>query len=376
MDASGSIRLYLEFEELCAELFRDLGYDVLRSYVEPALGLGPRVEWDIFASRHSERVYAEVKLVRRYQAPLERLRNFASKISQGTHYRSLRPTSAGRTIPLLIIDAIAEESHVKWIRAEFGVTVWDRKQVTAQARTASEELAQRFETFFAGSPRRDPISQSESGPGAAEATVLADEAAAAVVESGPAGRARELTERLANTKPGKVQAKHYEALCKDVIDYLFGDDLVDPRTQRHTRDGVDIFDITYRVGSSHPFWGTLTRDFLSRIILFECKNYSKSIGAQQIFSTERYLSASALRTTCFILSRRAPSKHAESAAFGAIRESGKWFVFLDDNDLKTMMELRESQLRIAEGDSADFYANDPTVYLDQKIYDFLSALPR
>ena len=85
------------------------------------------------------------------------------------------------------------------------------------------------------------------------------------------------------------------------------------------------------------------------------------------------MSVGALRPICFVLSRRPVHEHAELAAFGAMRETGKLLIFLSDEDLKTMIRLRAAQLR-EEPSRRD--SNDPTIYLDQKIYDFIARLPR
>jgi hypothetical protein len=174
---------------------------------------------------------------------------------------------------------------------------------------------------------------------------------------------------------GKKGAKRYENLIEEIINYLFDDYLLDPRPQSRLEDKLSILDVIYRVRPGHPFWDTLTRDFRARVMVFECKNYSQPIQPDQVYSTERYVSAGALRPICFLVTRKKPHKHAELAAFGAMREGGKLFVFLDDQDLCEMLKVRDVQLRL-EKDDDSYFDNDPTIVLDQKIYDFLGRMPR
>ncbi len=128
----------------------------------------------------------------------------------------------------------------------------------------------------------------------------------------------------------------------------------------------------------HPFWDTLTRDFRTRAIIFECKNYSEGITPSQIHSTERYVNVGALRSVCYLVSRKEPHQNAELAAFGAMREGGKLFVLLHDKHLEQMLDIRQTQLRreTAEGAMRRDFGNDPAEILDQVIYEFLTHVSR
>jgi hypothetical protein len=110
-------------------------------------------------------------------------------------------------------------------------------------------------------------------------------------------------------------------------------------------------------------WETLRVDFRTRSILFECKNYKDPITADQVYSTERYLFSGALRTVCFLISRKHPDEGCKRAAQGALREAGKLILLLSNQDLITMLKLK------AEEDG-------PTSYLDEKIWKFITTLPR
>jgi hypothetical protein len=110
------------------------------------------------------------------------------------------------------------------------------------------------------------------------------------------------------------------------------------------------------------------------VVIFECKNYAGQVGPQHSYTTERYVGVGALRPICFLLSRQPPHEHAELAAAGAMRETGKLLVFLSDVDLIAMLKIKDVQL--ARTTNIPKPDNDPTIVLDQKIYEFIARLPR
>ncbi|WP_198148460.1 hypothetical protein [Elstera litoralis] len=220
-----------------------------------------------------------------------------------------------------------------------------------------------------------PQTTPNSAPQLAHMMTNKQEASEYETDSEVAPKGRELIDKLSKIPGGTKSSKDYEAICRDIIDYIFGRDLRDGRSQKRTSEGGDIFDLIYRVSPKHPFWITLTRDFRARVILFECKNYTDPIDPVQVFTTERYLSASALRPICFVLSRKPVNKNAIMAASGAMRESGKLLVFLSDDDLGKMLLAKDAQ--IEKGGSLEYMEeNDPAEILDQIIYDFIAGIPR
>ncbi|HWY97901.1 MAG TPA: hypothetical protein VNY36_02340 [Bacteroidia bacterium] len=104
---------------------------------------------------------------------------------------------------------------------------------------------------------------------------------------------------------------------------------------------MHIFDLVCRIGSQHNFWVDLSKDFHTRYIIFEFKNYTNNIKQGQIYTTEKYLFTTALRSVGFIISRIGPDRNAQVAAKGALRESGKLIVNLTDSDLCEMLTLKD-----------------------------------
>lgn len=350
--------MWERFEELVAKVFEARGCDVQLRVSRPYGPVGTFRSVDVVA-RNAEGtvVPIETKLSVHDSVSLNELREVASRTS------GLR-RSAKNAKPLLVYGVRVESARREWAEDEFQIEIWDRTTLLANAGAIASELID----FFALLDGQQGSWARRQAPAAViQADVAPDR------RSDPIGTS--LIESLKALPSGKRHAKTYETICRDVIDHLFGEDLKDVRSQQRTSDGLDIYDLVYRVSPKHPFWLTLTRDFRARVVLFECKNYGKSIGAMQVFTTERYLSASALRPVCFVLSRKPPHRHAIRAASSAMRETGKLLVFLSDEDLIQMLRAKDAQLRDG-GSPAEMQANDPTEILDQTIYDFIAGISR
>ena len=130
-----------------------------------------------------------------------------------------------------------------------------------------------------------------------------------------------------------------------------------------TDDSLSRYDLISRIVSVDDFWRTLVHSFNSRYILFEFKNYSDQLPASQIYSTERYLYPKALRAVSMIIARQGASQNALTAAKGALRESGKLILILNQEDIEEMVRRKD------RGDS-------PSDYLSDKLDEHLISLSR
>jgi hypothetical protein len=341
--------LYLPFENLVAEVLEKHGYRVHRDMSEVRdQGI------DIVATNGlGANIPVQLKMFANQQITLGQLRDACSLASWTRRFARL-----GR--PILVVSGLVNPQHLTWAYTEYGIDIWDRTELRNRA-PIGDPLRDKLEKLFA---------EIDAPPARAEA-----ELPAAVEDKTPEPsaepRGESLIDRLRAIRPGNKTSKAYEEVCHAIINYVFGDDLKDARSQSRTEDGLNIFDIIFRISPKHPFWVNLTRDFRARVVLFECKNYKEPIGQAQVYMTERYLCSDALRPICFVLSRHQPHAHAMEAASGAMREAGKLFVFLSDDDLVQMIKMKDAQLQAGGGEG-----NDPTEVLDQKIYDFIASMPR
>lgn len=361
-DASIAYQRYRRFEDLCAAILADAGFEVERE-VETSRR-GTRI--DIVATpTDDEPRFIEVKYSSLPSVSLGQLRDWAARVA-GTYGDEDLPR------PVLIVSGKANPARRDWAEAEYDVEIWDRPRLREMA---TPKRLEELETFFAEHDRTLGRTVSTMRTLEMLDAPEPEPTASPVPETPRTPEGPKLLKRLEDLAPGKGAAGDYEFLCQEIIQYLFGDWLLDPRRQHRIEDGLNILDIVYRVDPRHHFWATLTRDFRARVVVFECKNYTDPITPMQVFTTERYMSVNALRPLCFMLTRKAPHAHAELAAFGALRESGKLLIMLNDEDLVQMIKVRDAQLLEEPGTPA-WDQNDPTIILDQKIYDFVARCPR
>ena len=92
---------------------------------------------------------------------------------------------------------------------------------------------------------------------------------------------------------------------------------------------------------NNGIWKFLISFYHTKFVVFEYKNYSECISQNLIYITEKYLFPVALRNVAFIISRKGFDQNAEKAALGCLRESGKLIVSLNDDDLITMLSMKE-----------------------------------
>jgi hypothetical protein len=173
----------------------------------------------------------------------------------------------------------------------------------------------------------------------------AAEATAGTSESRNVSRkGHELCEALKAVPVGLKYAKKFEEMALAAIEYIFKDDLTAWSPQKATDSKISIFDVVARIAITeepHDFWTTVLNQFRSRYIIFEFKNHTGLIKQGQIYTTEKYLYLTALRSTAIIITRKGGDKNALSAARGALREHGKLILILTVDDICAMLHYRD-----------------------------------
>lgn len=86
---------------------------------------------------------------------------------------------------------------------------------------------------------------------------------------------------------------------------------------------------------------TVENRLSSRYVVFEFKNYTEEVGQGQVLTTEKYLLPLAFRSLAIILSRKGANNSASKSTEGAMRESGKLILILDDDHLHKMLEMKD-----------------------------------
>lgn len=168
-----------------------------------------------------------------------------------------------------------------------------------------------------------------------------------------------LAQRLSNTCPGKDGWSEFEELCEASFKLLFSGHITAWRRQNRTDDGLNRMDLIGRIRTSEDsFWSSLERDFRTRYVVFEAKNYEDPIKQGQVLTTEKYLFTKALRSVAIIVARQGASDSALKAAKGSLREHGKLVMILSMKELCSLLE------RLDQGDSPE---NELFSKLDQML---------
>ena len=164
---------------------------------------------------------------------------------------------------------------------------------------------------------------------------------------------------------GRLTFTKYEKLCYKLLKNAFSDDLALWREQQKSNKDLYRFDLLCRIkdGNQKTFWSILERYFNSKYVIFEFKNYSERITQKEIYTTERYLYAKALRSVAIIVSANGYEENAYWAAKGSLRENGKLIMLFDTKDLIAMNKMKIEQ-------------EDPANYLLDRLDDLLLNLEK
>lgn len=163
-----------------------------------------------------------------------------------------------------------------------------------------------------------------------------------------------LIKEMESCVAGRPFFRKYEELCVELLRNIFSDDLALWRVQENSNNDLYRFDLFCRIkdGNQKAFWAILERYFKSKYIIFEFKNYSTEITQREIYTTERYLYAKALRSVAIIVSANGYNSNAYWASKGCLRENGKLILLLDSKDLIEM-----NRIKLDNEDPSDYLLN-------------------
>ena len=164
---------------------------------------------------------------------------------------------------------------------------------------------------------------------------------------------------------GKEMARAYEVLCCEMFKQIFSESLTLWKEQPKSNNGLYRFDLLCRIkdGNQRTFWSILEKFFNSKYVVFEFKNYGKPITQSEIYTTEKYLYAKALRSVAIIVTQNGYDENAAWAAKGCLRENGKLIILLNTDDLIHMSEMKVKQ-------------EEPSDYLMEKLDNILLELEK
>ncbi|WP_293744885.1 hypothetical protein [uncultured Pedobacter sp.] len=267
---------------------------------------------------------------------------------------------------LLIISSVISPSLKREIFDDSGVVVWDAAVLLSLAYEHStiyyelENLLSRaYGSIFTSFTKLDIINKvfilSEFHNAASPKTKVPIKAKGA-----------ELCEQLKKIIIGRPGAAAFERKCVEILKYLFDNDrdLTLWETQPTTEDGLHRFDLLTRIiAHQQTFFTEIGDDFHSRYVLFEFKNYKERITQAEIYTTEKYLFLTALRSISVIIARNGFDLNSYKAAKGALKEHGKLILIISGADLCEMLNDKD-------------LGNEPSALLRRKVDELLSKLTR
>lgn len=173
----------------------------------------------------------------------------------------------------------------------------------------------------------------------------------------------QLISSLSDLPAGKAHWKRYETLMIEILKFLFEDDLKGWYTQYGSENKLNRYDCVCGIKKTTEFWSLLIEQLKSNYLLIEFKNYSDEISQGEVLTTEKYLFENAFRKVALIFCRKGANHSAMEMCMGAMRESGRLILVLNDQDVVEMILSKEN-------------GSDPSDYLHQKVDDFLMKLSR
>lgn len=315
-----------QFEVLIEELFDFYGCSTKRESLQ-------RDEmYDIYAQKNNIKFYIEVKTVRQMIVGKETISK-AIDISQNIELQSNERF-------VLVVANIVPNKMKKQLREYKNLLVLDISNLLFMVRK-SERLKTKLLSLLEFSV--DEIEHQKPD----DLITLLGESDNILTEK---EIIKELISEIKEWKPIEKKSGEYENLCYRVLNILFAPDLSLWKEQQKSNEDLYRFDLICKIKDniSEAFWGFIERYFNSKYIIFEFKNYDKKISQKEIYTTEKYLFAKALRCLAIIISCYGEDNNSKKAIKGTLRENGKLILSLSNDDLITMLEGKLSGVSPAE----------------------------
>jgi len=345
-DLSSPMMYGLAVEGFCARLVTSLGFKIHNAG-------GNHSYPDLVASFQGRLVYFEAKT---YRSKTIQKTDINRAISEMLRAKGRRERTEQAAEYCLILFANVSDEQKAACYEECGITLWDTSNVLYFVRDNRQLLDELLRIVLF------PVGSIEPAVPIGWGRLLRASTATPPFVAGH-DVSDELGRRLSRCKAGKTQAAEYEAICSDIIGYLFGSEFTIQSPQHRTSDELFRMDMLCTLKGSCAFWEFLIRHYNSRFVVFEFKNYSAALSQNYVYITEKYLFNAALRNVAIIISRNGFSRNADVAAEGCLKEHGKLVLDVTDKDLIKMLQMKAS-------------GEEPSDYLLGKTEAFLMSISK
>ncbi len=323
----------MEFEQIVSDIFKEAEYEVS--------GIDCSCPFDISANKEGKKYFIEVKFANyRDKVPLSLYSKAVSRLIDASNM-------SGAT-PVLVVSCILNDDDRNFLKKNEQIQIIDISNLLF-AVAENEEISNRLISFL-------PFSVID---------VIPQKCFLKIETLQHSAFAESLLKKLELINAGRKEFGKYEDVCKEILKYIFEDDLSLWQSQAKSNEDLYRFDCLCRIKNNNDkeFWSILEKYFNTKYIVFEFKNYTEKITQKEIYTTERYLYAKALRRVAIIIAKNGFDNNSVWAAKGCLRENGKLMILLDAEDLRKMCEIK-------------MHDDDPSGYLLEKLDALLLELEK
>jgi hypothetical protein len=295
----------------------------------------------------------EVKIFTKEKLPLSALREAISKMkSNQSHYYNI--VGENPTLLLIVGNSIDFERIPKELESE-DIKILDISNILYLVRN-NDVLREELISILDYSTQDILPKKTE--------IELFDRVPKSVIGS---NNVRDYINKLSSWEPKDNTFSDYENLCIDVLKTLFNDDLTLWKLQQKSNEDLFRFDLICKIksGELDGFWKIVSDYFKTKYVIFEFKNYSNKITQKEIYTTEKYLYAKALRSVAIIVSPYGEDENSKKAIKGTLRENGKLILSLTNNDLVKVLEVFENNGDTLPSDCLNEMLDDLLINLEK-----------
>ncbi len=313
--ASDGATLEVEFVEFCKALLAKEGYE-LSSAPSPVTTRDRSPDLTVKDS-NGDTTYVEIKFYRSNKGLSRLTENGLRQLE-----RTIKSQGSGKGI--LILSAPVRGHTIADV--DVSVDIWDLDTLFKKCRPDQSLIRRLARIVRATRADSDPAGEAD----AIEPQLLEPLAADPAI-------GRRFASALQSCALGREGSAAFENACQSAIELLFAPEFGAWTKQHPVEGGFHRLDLIGRLTPKHDFWVSLARDFRTRYVVFEFKNYSDPITQDQIYTTERYLYPTALRGVAVVVARNGLAESARSAIKGSLRESGKLILYISGSELADML---------------------------------------
>lgn len=168
-----------------------------------------------------------------------------------------------------------------------------------------------------------------------------------------------LIQRLLSCPPGKEGWKDFEDICTQILKEVFVPPLKEPKRQSRTLNGLERRDALFslRDADTDVGWAKICRDFDSKFLLCEFKNYTDKCTKDEVNQTRNYLKETIVRLG-IVFSRKGADSNAYRMRNSIYSQDKKVILLFEDEHLIELLQLKaanQNPIELIRDAIDDFY---------------------